>query len=238
MVDEDDSAPPPNIVSLDAGEWLERSELAERLGIGGERLDRCIRSDHIESKTTPEGIRYRYVGPSSEAEDKPESADSDGEKSTGDGDTVAVELGEWTEARESLARLESKLEASRRDVQRAVEYARELEQECDRLADVADRAQKQTTEVRSELDEERGRRRELQQQYEQVVERLEDLSGIRGRYHLERARREETDEKRREQAERIEELERQLEALTEALQKAREAGFTAELGALTVEWKR
>lgn len=237
MVDENNETNRPNIVKLDTGEWLDRNQLADRLGVSGKQLQRCIESDHIESKSTPDGPRYRYVAPPIEHRDQSpgESNDSTSTKRT---DVVAVGLDEWTDARESLARLESRLQASRKDVRRAVEYARELESECDRLADVADKTRRQADEVRGELEEERGRANELRKQYADVVERLEQLSGVRARYHLERARRQEAQEQLEQQSEQIQKMQRKIEQLTEALQKAREAGFSAEIGALTVEWKK
>ncbi len=140
---------------------------------------------------------------------------------------VAVGLREWTRARASLEGLKSKLEASKEDVRRAVEYARKLEEECDRLAGLAER-----------LDEERGRRQELQKQHQFIVEKLEELSGIRGRYHLERGRREQLEEKAQTKDEKIQTLQREIETLSEALKEAHEAGFRAEIGPLSVELKK
>lgn len=152
-------------------------------------------------------------------------------------DVVSVGLGEWTAARASLARLETRLESSKEDVRRAVEYARELEEECDRLAHLVEHTREQISEVESELDEQRGRRRELQKQYAAVVEKLEELSGIRGRYHLERGRREQSEEQVQKQNEEIHHLQRKIDALTDAVEQARRQGFRAELGPLTVELK-
>ena len=153
-------------------------------------------------------------------------------------DTVAVGLEEWATAREALARLEVRLESRTEDVSRAVEYARELEAECDRLADLIEDARAATAEAEAELNEERGRSAELRERNAQLIEQLEELSGIRARVHLERGRREEAEEAQQDQQEQIHRLQRRVEELTEALEEAKEAGFTAEVGALTIEWKR
>ena len=151
---------------------------------------------------------------------------------------VALELREWTDAQSLLARLESKLDASEEDVGRAVDYARQLEEECDRLAALLQKRDEQTARVRTELDEERGRRLELEEQHQFVVERLEELSGIRGRYHLERGRREQLEEDLSKRNEEFAQLQRHAERLTEALEEAKEQGFRAEIGPLKVELKR
>ncbi len=151
---------------------------------------------------------------------------------------VALHLHKWTDARESLARLETELRSSKEDIRRAVEYARGLEEECDRLADLQHETQHRIGEVQSELAEERGRRLELEEQYQHLVERLETLSGIRGRYHLERGRREQAQEQNQALTSRLHELERDLESMTEALEEARRQGFRVDLGPLSIELKR
>ena len=191
--------------------------------------------DDMKDKHRKNIFPLEHDGLSPTQEDTPEiTADDDPQDRT---ELVSVKLREWTQSRASLARQSSRLEASREDVQRAVAYARELEEECDRLGDLCDKARRQRESVQSELDEERGRRRELEEQAAFIIEKLETLSGIRGRYHLERGRREQSDELTREQAEKINKLQRQVEVLTEALEEARSQGFRAELGPLTLELK-
>lgn len=233
MAEQDDDQTPETIVSIDAGDWLERDELADRLGVTGQRLERTIASDHVESKTTSDGLRYRYVGPPVKADEPDQDHRQAGQKT----ELVSVNFDDWTEARESLARLETKLESSREDVRRAVDYARELEEECDRISDIAETRRDELDEVRARLDEERGRREQLEEEYEAVVERLEQMSNIRGRYHLERGRREEAEEEIERQREELRQLKDRLDQLTEALHRARQQGFVAELGNLTIEWR-
>lgn len=226
MVDDTDSSP-ENIVSLDPGDWRRRGELKRRLGLGDDEFDHRLETGDIERCDTPEGARYRFVGDL-----------ADGEPDDGSTALIAVQLNDWTDAREALGRLEARLESSKEDVRRAVDYARDLEAECDRLADVAEQYRRETSEVRSQLDEQRGRTQQLQQQYADVLERLEELQRIRGRYHLERNRREDADQTVSEQREELEHLRRHIQRLTEALEEAQRRGFSVELGALSVEWKR
>ena len=240
MVDDDIHQDSKNIISLEHDEWLNRRELGNLLGLEGRQLETVINSDRVVAKTTGDGVRYRHLGPipsTGESTDKTEDSSGD-DRSSKRTDVVTVELDEWTDARASLERIESKLESSREDVRRAVEYARELERECDRLADAHEASRNRRDELRTELDEERGRRMELQQQFEEVVETLEKMSGIRGRYHLERARRQEAEEKNELQTEEIRRLEKRIRQLDKALDDAREAGFSAEIGGLTVEWRK
>ncbi len=150
---------------------------------------------------------------------------------------VALDLQDWTTAREALARLESKLESAQEDVRRSVEYARGLEEECDRLADLQHNTKARIAEIHAELDEERGRRLEAQKQCEHLTERLEELSGMRGRYHLERGRREQAQEENQALSEQNDTLRRDLEILSEALKEAKAQGFRFELGPLSVEFK-
>lgn len=233
MADEEER-PPKNIVALDHREWLDRPELTQRLDIDAQDFDNMLEGDRIQQKITPSGPRYRYVGPvrtpSQDGNDK-----SAGVRRT---EIVAVGLSQWTEARQSLARLESKLEASREDVRRAVGYAQKLEEECDRLADVGQTERNRAADICSELNEERGRRRELEEQYQFVVEKLEEMSSLRGRYHLERGRRESAEEHNRSLSDKISRLEDQIGDLTKALEEARQQGFRIELGDLLLEFKR
>lgn len=151
---------------------------------------------------------------------------------------VAVDLEEWAEAREALARLETRLEASREDVRRAVEYARGLEVECDRLAEESNQIRRRIGELRSEVDAERGRREELTEQYHFVLQELEKNAGISARYHVERGRREEAEERLEEVQAEVRRLQDKLQEIGRALEEARQRGFKAELGPLTVEVKR
>lgn len=172
-----------------------------------------------------------------DTDDSTPDQQSDGAESEQHTEFVSIRLGDWTTSRESLARLESELEASREDVRRAVDYARSLEQECDRLADVLRNTEQKMADLRSELDEERGRRRELQEQHAELLERLEELSGIRGRFHLERGRREQIEEQHQQLAEQHRNLKRDAQRLHDALDKARRQGFRVELGPLSIELK-
>lgn len=181
----------------------------------------------------PNIVSFDGDGPAPPDDDSDHHDDPDGRT-----DLVAIGFDEWTDAREALARLETRLESRNEDVRRAVDYARQLEEECDRLADVVEQTRDQVDEVHAELAEQRGRNAELRDQYQAVVEQLNKLSGIRGRYHLERNRREDAEAKQQQQADQIRQLQRSVEQLTAAIEEAREAGFSAELGALTIEWKR
>lgn len=236
------------VVSLGNQEWFGRDALAARLEVSTRTLSRMYQRGEVEKRETPEGMLYRYVPPLKEISEET-SHETIGE--TGGAAmslepaarqertrVVAVGFEDWTQARESLARLETRLESSQEDVRRAVEYARNLEEECDRLASVVEDADARTALVRTELDEERGRRQELTEQYQFVVKELESIGSLRGRYHLERGRREEAEDRLEALANENLAIKRELERLLGALEEAQRRGFKAEVGPLTVELKR
>lgn len=188
----------------------------------------------VDEKDNPRPDEFKLVSFSHTDEGDDEIAESKSPTSTS---IIALELESWTDARAALARLEAHLESSKEDVRRAVDYARELEIECDRLAELSQQKNRDIAQIQSDLDEERGRSEELREQYEFIVARLEEMSGLRGRYHLERGRREQSETRNEELRRENEAMRRQLDALTEALEEARQQGFRAELGPLTIEIK-
>jgi hydroxypyruvate isomerase len=231
----------PNVVSLGPQQWFTRDDIAARLGVSTRTISRMYQRGEIEKRETAEGMLYRLVPrelretDSETAEDKLSRRTEAGQERTA---LVAIALEEWTLARESLARLETRLESAQEDVRRAVEYARNLEEEYDRLAALVDDAENQAAAVRSEFDEERGRRQELAEQYRFVLGELEAMGGLRGKYHLERGRREEAEDRLEALGNENLAMRRHIERLEEALEEARRRGFRAEVGPLIVEIKR
>lgn len=185
----------------------------------------------------PPGVRLVSFNAAQGGEDDGDGKDNGNQRPQATS-MIALALSDWTEARETLARLRAELESSREDVRRAVDYARELERECDRLADVVNRHNDELQEREKKLARARGHHRELREQYDQVLARLEAMSALRGRYHLERGRREQAQEEIDALRDENQDLHRQLEALSEALEEAQRQGFRAELGPLVIEYLR
>lgn len=228
------------IISLQDREWLEREELAERLDISPRTLTAMIHRKEVERREESGRTLYRYCGPpllkQAPADDpQPESAAAPELTPT---KFVAVHFTDWTNSRETLARLNAELEASREDIRRAVAYAEELEEEADRLADEANENRRKNAAIRAQLDEERGRRLELEEQFQALLTQFEESTSLRARYHLERGRREEADEENKALRQELQDLKNLLNRLEDALEEARQKGFKAEIGPLTVQLKR
>lgn len=227
------------IISLKDREWLERQELAQRLNVSPRTLTAMIHRKEVERRKDSGRILYRYCGPPlTPAETKEPPPNTTSPKDLTPTKFVAVHLADWTTSRETLASLQTELQASREDVRRAVAYAQELEDEADRLADQSNENRRQNAQIRAQLHEEKGRRLELEEQFQSLLGQFEESTSLRARYHLERARRQQSDEENTALKKELHELKSLVEKLDEALEDAKSKGFKAELGPLTVEIKR
>lgn len=151
---------------------------------------------------------------------------------------VAISLEDWTALRADLASLNTELRFSREDLRRSLAYAQELEEEADRLADEANQTRAQGAELRKELQEERGRRLELEEQFQYLLKELEDAATSRARYHLERARRDEAEEEVETLRITLEDRKKELTLLTEAFERLKKERLRARLGGFTLEIRR
>ena len=119
------------VISLEEREWMGREELSEHLDVSPRTLTAMIHRGDVERRQGPEGPEYRYLGEVDGPGGEPvESAAADTPGVELQATTlITVPLKEWTATRESLVRAEVELQGSRRDVERAVEYAQALEEE-------------------------------------------------------------------------------------------------------------
>ncbi len=242
-MDEDQEPEMKKIIKLANREWLTREELADHLDVSPRTLSSMIHRGDVERRETSDGVRYRYCGSDSEERQKkspapPAPSEQAPHQEPSPTQVVSVAFKEWTSTTEALARREIKLLSAREDVRRAVEYAQQLEEECDRLADEANQTRQRVGQLRSEVDREKGRRQQLEEQYQFVLGELEQMGGLRARYHLERGRREQADQKIEEMTDELHQINRHIDKLTAALKEAEERGFKAAIGPLTVEIKR
>jgi chromosome segregation ATPase len=236
---------PNRVINFKRDEWHTRDKLAELLDISVRTLYRRIDDDEIEVKDTSEGKRYRVASaPDLQQEQEVARADSavpDDKNDSDDkgGTAVATELigmireqlGQLTDLRQNRGRLEAELESSQNDVTRAVDYVTQLEDELDRLD--GERA-----EVAQDLQEERGRRLELEEQFDQLRAELNLMVGVRAKYHLERGRREQAEQKSEDLREQMVSLHRELEKLTHKLDDEQQRRLKVALGNLSIELRR
>lgn len=226
------------VINFRREQWHTREKLAELLGISVRTLYRRIDDGEIEVEDTPEGKRYR-VAPQGEEQEVAAAATGLPDDKFATGGNVAGELfgllreqlAQLGELRDTRGRLEAKLEASRGDVDRAVDYVAQLEDELDRVS--AERG-----ELADELQEERGRRLELEEQHAQVRAELHELTGVRAKFHLERGRREQAEHKLDELRAQLTDMHRQLDQLTHQLDDEQARRLKLALGSVSLEIRR
>jgi chromosome segregation ATPase len=239
---------PNRVINFKRDEWHTRDKLAELLDISVRTLYRRIDDGEIEVKDTPDGKRYRVTAEPREEEvatdatgvpdvkiDTPDTL----RDTNAAGDNVAGELiglireqlGEVTELRPSRGRLEAELESSQNDVTRAVDYVTQLEEELDRLDE-------ERVQLAENLQEERGRRLEIEEQFDQLRAELNLMVGVRAKYHLERGRREQAEQKTEDLRDEMVALHRELEKLTHKLDDEEQRRLKLALGSLSLEVRR
>lgn len=247
------------VIDFKRDEWHTREKLSELLGISVRTLYRRIDDGEIEVKETPEGKRYRAAPPQANGREEEvataATAVPDGKIATGDNsdtrlandgqgngqgkDGVANELVELLreqldqmgELRQNRGRLEAELDASQNDVTRAVTYVTDLEEELERLDE-------ERAELREALQEERGRRLELEEQYDQLRSEHQLVTGARAKYHLERGRREQAEQKCEELRGELIGLHRELESLSHKLDDEQQRRLKLALGSLSLEIRK
>lgn len=230
------------VIDFKRDEWHTREKLSELLGISVRTLYRRIDDSEIEIKETPAGKRYR-VAPTPREEEVATAATAvpDDKNANGDNRDTGVanelvgllreQLDQMGELRHNRGRLEAELDASQNDVTRAVTYVTDLEDELERLD--AERA-----ELREALQEERGRRLELEEQYDQLRSELQIVTGARAKYHLERGRREQAEQKSEELRDELTQLHRELESLSHKLDDEQQRRLKLALGSLSLEIRK
>ena len=230
------------VINFKRDEWHTREKLAELLDISVRTLYRRIDDGEIEVEDTSEGKRYRVADEQKTPEEQ-EGATSatvlpDDKIATSDkgvaGELVGLireQLDQLSELRQNRGRLEAELESSQKDVTRAVDYVSQLEEELDRLAE-------ERAELAEALQEERGRRMEIEEQFDQLRAELQIVTGARAKYHLERGRREQAEQKCEELRSEMTELHRELENLSHKLDDEQQRRLKLALGSLSLEVRR
>ncbi|QDG51577.1 hypothetical protein FIV42_12720 [Persicimonas caeni] len=233
------------VIDFKRDEWHTREKLSELLGISVRTLYRRIDDGEIEVKETPEGKRYRVAPQRPEGREEEvataATAVPDGKIDTDDKPVTGVanelvalireQLDQVSELRQNRGRLEAELDASQNDVTRAVTYVTDLEEELDRLDE-------ERAELREALQEERGRRLELEEKYDQLRSELQIVTGARAKYHLERGRREQAEQKCEELRGELTHLHRELEKLSHKLDDEQQRRLKLALGSLSLEIRK
>ena len=235
------------VIDFKRDEWHTRQKLAELLGISVRTLYRRIEDGEIEVRDTPQGKRYRVAPEPTEgtgdtglaSEDDTTAADVPDGKIDSAGRGVAGEmlglireqLTQITDLEADRGRLRAELAATENDVTRAVDYVGQVEEELDRLHDERDG-------LEQALERERGRRLELEDHFEGTRQQLEELVGVRARYHLERGQREQAEQQREALRNELSELQRELDRLARQLDDEQQRRLRLALGRLSVEVRR
>ncbi len=230
------------VINFKRDQWHTREKLAELLGISVRTLYRRIDEGEIEVEDTDDGKRYRLAPASRPPEEQgvaaADTAVPDDKIATG-GKAVSQELfgllreqlDQLSELRHNRGRLEAELASSQTDVARAVDYVGQLEDQLDRITE-------ERGELADQLQEERGRRLELEELFDQMRTELQVLTGVRAKYHLERGRREQAEAKCDELRAELTGLHRELEKLTHQLDDEQQRRLKLALGSLSVELRR
>lgn len=230
------------VINFKRDEWHTREKLAELLDISVRTLYRRIDDGEIEVKDTAEGKRYRVAPEPNEREEQEVATAAtvlpDDKVATSDKGVanelvglIREQLDQLSELRQNRGRLEAELESSQKDVTRAVDYVTQLEEELDRL-------DQERTDLAKALQEERGRRIEIEEQFDQLRAELQVVTGARAKYHLERGRREQAEQKCEELRAEMTELHRELESLGHKLDDEQQRRLKLALGSLSLEVRR